>query len=198
MHTITPPSELLSGFAQLTREQRFQRLLAWGALTPDDLLFLRQGGIQTPELAENFIENALGYFQLPLGVATHVRVDGRDYVIPMAVEETSIIAAMSKTAKWINQHGAITTSFTPGGLVGQILCEPVSDRHALIQRFDAHKDALIHAANTNVAASMVKRGGGVLDLSLRHLQNDETFDRIVPMPRLRSPASLPLMRRDSP
>src|SRR5690554_6519924 len=92
--------ELFSGFSKLKREERFQRLLQLGALSSDDIQYLQQGGIKDSNLADKFIENVIGYFQLPLGVATNFNIDGQDYIIPLAVEETSIIAALSKSAKW--------------------------------------------------------------------------------------------------
>ena len=62
----------------------------------------------TTDVAENFIENVIGYFPIPFGVATYFKIDGRDVFIPMAVEETSIIAAASASAKWIRQTGELT------------------------------------------------------------------------------------------
>jgi len=97
------------GFSKLSRTERFERLVAMGALSQDDVSYLRDGGVRQLDLGDKLIENVIGYFQLPLGVATNFCIDGEDYVIPMAVEETSIIAALSKTAKWIRKHGSITT-----------------------------------------------------------------------------------------
>ena len=113
-------NELFRGFSRLSREERFQRLLALGALSSEDIVFLKQGGIKDFNLADKLIENVIGYFQLPLGVATNFNIDGRDYVIPLAVEETSIIAALSKSAKWIRQHGEIRTSVQGDCILGQI------------------------------------------------------------------------------
>lgn len=67
--------ELFSGFSKLSREERFQRLLALGALTSEDITFLKQGGIKNSNLAEKLIENVIGYFQLPLGVATNFNIN---------------------------------------------------------------------------------------------------------------------------
>ena len=67
------------------------------------LWYLETGGLKDTSLGEKFIENVIGYFQIPLGVATNFRIDDRDFIIPMAVEETSIVAAASKTAKWVRE-----------------------------------------------------------------------------------------------
>ena len=85
------------GFSKLNREQRFQILMKSGLLSIEDVDYLKQGGIASFDLADHCIENALGYFQLPLGVATHFSIDNRDYTIPLAIEETSVIAALSKS-----------------------------------------------------------------------------------------------------
>ncbi len=162
-------SQLFQGFSKLAREERFQRLLALGALTPEDISYLRQGGIQDTNLADKLIENVIGYFQLPLGVATNFCIDGCDYVIPLAVEETSIIAALSKTAKWIRQHGEITTRVDGHCIIGQIQLANVADFARFSAVFAEKRQFFIEKANEDVAETMVRRGGGVLDLQLRHL-----------------------------
>lgn len=165
--------ELFQGFSKLSRQERYARLVAMGALVDEDVTYLKAGGIADLNLADKLIENVIGYFQLPLGVATNVCVDGQDYVIPMAVEETSIVAAISKTAKWIRQHGAITTYVEGEGILGQIQIAQVRDYDKLAQVFDAQKQAWILSANDEVATSMVRRGGGVLDLSLRRIERED-------------------------
>ncbi|ETO92255.1 hydroxymethylglutaryl-CoA reductase, degradative [Legionella oakridgensis] len=169
MPLIKNASQLFQGFSKLDREKRFQRLLELGALTVDDINFLRQGGIQDTSLADKLIENVIGYFQLPLGVATNFCIDGQDYIIPMAVEETSIIAALSKTAKWIRQSGEIQTRVEGDCILGQIQLANIRNFERLSAVFVENKQFLIEKANEDVAANMVKRGGGVVDMHLRRL-----------------------------
>ena len=119
---------MFKGFSKLSRDERFKRLQDIGALSKDEVAFLKQGGLKDTQLAEKFVENVIGYFQIPLGVATNFRVDGRDYVIPMAVEETSIIAAASKTAKWVREDREITTEVVGNLIIGQIQLARVSER----------------------------------------------------------------------
>lgn len=172
-------SQLFSGFSRLEPEERFKRLLALGALTQDDLLYLRQGGLRDTTLADKLIENVIGYFQLPLGVATNFRIDNQDYVIPLAVEETSIIAALSKTAKWIRQNGEIKTWVDGECIIGQIQLAKVQDFARFATIFEQNKYFLIEQANQDVALNMVKRGGGVSDLHLRHLKRPDGGDMAV-------------------
>lgn len=179
MSLVNNAGQLFSGFSKLTREERFQRLLELGAMTPDDVAYIHQGGMQDADLADQLIENVIGYFQLPLGVATNFNIDGRDYVIPMAVEETSIIAALSKTAKWIRSQGEITTSVSGNCIVGQIQLAKVNDFATFSAILNTNKSFLIEKANQDVAASMVKRGGGVVDMQLRKLSRPDGGDMAV-------------------
>ncbi len=160
-------NEPCSGFSKLNRSERLQRLISMGALSTEDSDYLQNGGLQDCRLAEHLIENVIGHFQIPLGVATHFCIDGQTHVIPMAVEETSIIAALSKTAKWIKQEGQITTEIIGQGILGQIQLAKITDFSRFEQIILNHKSQLINDANQTVAANMVKRGGGVLDLQVR-------------------------------
>lgn len=165
--------EQFQGFSKLSRDQRFQRLLEMGALSKADIDYLQAGGVHDLTLAENFIENSIGYFQLPLGVATNFRIDGVDRVIPMAVEETSIIAAASKTARWVRQTGTITTKTVGQNIIGQIQIAKVRDLENLVQVFAKNKAAWIKEVNAQVASTMVNRGGGVEDIQLRQLPRED-------------------------
>ena len=166
-------ANLFEGFSKLSREERFLRLIDMGALTPEDTTYLSAGGIKEMNLAEKWIENVIGYFQLPLGVATNFCIDGQDYVIPMAVEETSIIAALSKTAKWIRTHGKITTKVHGDCIIGQIQLTQVNDFRNFFKVIEQNKLFLIEQANDEVAHSMVRRGGGVKDLEVRKVQKPD-------------------------
>ncbi len=157
------------GFSKLTREERFARLVDCGALSRQDVHFLENGGLQDHTLAEKFIENVIGYFQIPLGVATNFLIDGVEYVIPMAVEETSIVAAASKTAKWVRSLGEIQTQTLGREIIGQIQLARVQDFGKFKNLIEENKSKFIDTTNKSVAASMVKRGGGVRDIYVREV-----------------------------
>ena len=179
MSLTSNANELFKGFSKLTRPERFQRLLALGALSGKDVAYLSNGGIADLDLADKLIENVIGYFQLPLGVATNFCIDGQDYVIPLAVEETSIIAALSKTARWIRQCGQITTHVTGDCIIGQIQLAQVRDFARFSTIFNDNKRFFIESANEVVAANMVRRGGGVSDLQLRSLPRPDGGEMVV-------------------
>lgn len=161
--------ELFKGFSKLKLTQRFQRLMSMGALSSKDVSYLKSGGIQNINLADNFIENSIGYFQLPMGVVTNMNIDGRDYVIPMAVEETSIIAAASKTARWIRERGEITTEVVGENIIGQVQVARVKNYELFKSTIELNKEKWIKELNQNPAAGMYARGGGVTDMQVRQI-----------------------------
>ena len=159
--------DIFKGFSKLDRDQRLKALLETGLLEKEDIEFLKKGGLQDFALGENFIENVIGYFQIPLGVATNFNIDGKDFVIPMAVEETSIVAAASKTAKWVRENGSIETCMIGQDIIGQIQVAKVKNPDNFKRKILAQKNDLIDQANREVAFGLVRRGGGVTDISLR-------------------------------
>jgi hydroxymethylglutaryl-CoA reductase len=172
--------DLMKGFSKLSRAERFDRLKEMGALTNEDVKYLNAGGIQDLELAEKFIENVIGYFQIPLGVATNFRIDGVDHAIPMAVEETSIIAAASKTAKWIKDSaGSISTESIGQLIIGQIQVARVADFAKFQIQIEANKTEFINMANREVAHGLVDRGGGVSDIHVRQVARGDGADMAV-------------------
>lgn len=168
-------SEFFTGFSKLSRDERLKRLQSMQVLTREDSEFLKAGGLQDVALGEKFIENVIGYFQVPLGVATNFRIDGRDHVIPMAVEETSIVAAASKTAKWVRENGEITTECIGQEILGQIQLAKVKDFNRFSQLILLKKAEFIEMSNREVAFGMVRRGGGVTDIEVRAIAREDGF-----------------------
>jgi hydroxymethylglutaryl-CoA reductase len=108
-----------------------------------------------------------------------MRIDDRDYVIPMAVEETSIVAAASKTAKWIREVGSITTEVVGSEIIGQIQLAKVQDFATFEKNILAQKNYLIEISNREVAFGLVRRGGGVRDLHVRRVSRGDGTDMAV-------------------
>lgn len=169
----------LNGFSKLNYIQRLEKLKQIGVITSDDISFLVNGGVSDISLGEHFIENAIGYFQLPLGVATQFKINKKDYLIPMAVEETSIIAAASKTAKWIKDNGQISGQICGSTIIGQIQIAKIKNVEKLKRYLEFEKERLIKLANEQVVPSLVQRGGGVTDIALRVLRRPDGFEMAV-------------------
>ncbi len=179
MATSNDSVELFRGFSKLDREERFQRLVEMGALTEEEAKYIKKGGLQDPTLAEKFVENVIGYFQLPLGVAVNFRIDGRDLAIPMAVEETSIIAAASKTARWVRENGRIYTESAGCEIIGQIQIGRVQDFERFASVIVERSSELIELANRDVAHGLVARGGGVRRIQVRRVARDHQSEMAV-------------------
>jgi hydroxymethylglutaryl-CoA reductase len=171
--------DIFQGFSKLSREERLQALLDVGALQVSDVDYLTKGGLRDTTLGEKFIENVIGYFQVPLGVATNFRIDDKDYAIPMAVEETSIVAAASKTAKWIREAGSISTEVVGSDIIGQIQLAKVQDYVQFEKQLLAQKNYLIEISNREVAFGLVRRGGGVRNITVRRIARGDGTDMAV-------------------
>ncbi len=172
-------SDLFSGFSKLNYNERLKALNDVGLINDGEQNYLKSGGLQDISLAEKFVENVIGYFQLPLGVATNFNIDGQDYLIPMAVEETSIIAAASKTAKWVRENGSIHAEIKGKEIIGQIQFAKVKNFEAFEKAILQQKNYLIEIANREVAFGLVNRGGGVTDLQIRKLVRDDGYSMAV-------------------
>lgn len=179
MSDLASMSEFFKGFSKLDPSERFKRLIDMQVLDKKDIQFLNSGGIKDLDLANNFIENSIGYFQLPMGVVTNLHIDGKDLVVPMAVEETSIIAAASKTARWIREHGTLTTEILGADIIGQIQIAKVNDFAKLSDVIEQNKAQWIEELNQNPASGMFKRGGGVSDIKLRKLARPDNGDMAI-------------------
>ena len=166
---LSVDDQLFKGFSKLTFDERLAYLKSNGYLNSEDVKFMKTGGLKDVALGEKFIENTIGYFQLPIGVATNFVINGKNYIIPMAVEETSIIAAASKTARWVKENGRIETRVIGSEIIGQIQIAKVKDFERLKKYIETEETALVAKANSDVAAGMVVRGGGVRSLKLRKL-----------------------------
>jgi len=152
-------------FRKLSLEERHKYLAKNCELTQDECAQFA-GAALDHGIAEHLIENSIGYFQIPLGIATNFKIDGRDVLIPMAVEETSIIAAASASAKWVTRAGELTTAMRGNLIIGQIQIPYASEPEKLMTRLQGESVALIELANS-MLPGLVKRGGGVRELHLR-------------------------------
>lgn len=171
--------DVFKGFSKLSREERLKALREVGALHDSDIEYLSKGGLRDTTLGEKFIENVIGYFQMPLGVATNFRIDGKDFVIPMAVEETSIVAAVCKSAKWIRESGSITTEVVGAEIIGQIQCAKIKDFTHFEKQILSQKNYMIEISNREVAFGLVRRGGGVRDIQVRRVPRGDGSDMAV-------------------
>ncbi|NBQ54866.1 MAG: 3-hydroxy-3-methylglutaryl-CoA reductase, partial [Proteobacteria bacterium] len=110
----------LPGFYELPHSERLGVASRFAGLSESEASPLGQFSVLSPELTDVFIENAVGTFSLPLGVATNFLINAKDILIPMAVEETSVLAAASHGAKLARAAGGFTCTATDPVMTGQI------------------------------------------------------------------------------
>ncbi len=165
--TGTPPgghnaASRLPGFYKLSLADRRAVLVQRFAFDDDDLAALdAAGGLQT-DGADRMVENAVGVFGLPLGLALNFVIDGEAVIVPMAVEEPSVVAACSYVARLAGDGGGFTTSADPPWLVGQVQILDADVRGALGRLRDRQAE-LIDLANA-LCPGLVSRGGGCVDV----------------------------------
>lgn len=155
-------------FHRLSREERVERLKLFCGLNDNDVEALMSRNALTLEMAEHFIENVVGLYSLPLGIATNFVIDGKLVPIPMVVEETSIVAAASATAKWVCKTGKISTYMRGNLIIGQIQIPTVEDVARARDVLNANRNALIDFANHKIPG-LVARGGGIQSLEFREI-----------------------------
>src|SRR5687768_9374457 len=157
-----------SGFHKLPRARRLTLVAKHAELTAAEKRILGSASGLGHDLAERFIENATGAFPLPLGLAVGFVVDGRDVVVPMAVEESSVVAAAGHGAKMAAAGGGFATEAMPPVTIGQVEVRGVDDPEAAARAVEARAKAWVALANRSIP-SMVQRGGGVRGIVARPL-----------------------------
>ena len=153
-------------FYNLSREARLARLMEEFAFSNADAAALSGEAGLSPEQAEHMIENVIGTFSLPLGIARNFRVNGRDVPVPMAVEEPSIVAGASFMAKLARNTGGFFAHTTPPEMIGQVQILDLADPHSARIKLLAEKDSLLADA-AEVDTVLMKLGGGPRDLQVR-------------------------------
>ncbi|EIX6336661.1 hydroxymethylglutaryl-CoA reductase, degradative [Listeria monocytogenes] len=163
-------------FYKKTVEERRAILAKYADLNEEEQAFLASTGALSFDKANHMIENTIGIYSLPLGLGMNMLLNDKHYVVPMAMEEPSVVAAQSAGAKLIGQNGGITGSATKRKMIGQFELISVSDIQAAKENIIANEEQLIAIAN-QAHPSLQKRGGGAVEIQVRTAQtaNDETL-----------------------
>ncbi|HYO53951.1 hydroxymethylglutaryl-CoA reductase, degradative [Archangium sp.] len=162
----------LSGFHKLSMVERHEKLSQMLGLDEMDLAQLQGLSALQPGLANQMIENAVGTFSLPLGLGLNLQINGRDYLVPMAVEEPSVVAAVSFASKIVREAGGFTAEADDPVMIGQVQLTRYGDPTEATKKIFAAREALLALANS-FHPSMVKRGGGCKDIEVRVLPAPE-------------------------
>jgi hydroxymethylglutaryl-CoA reductase len=165
----SPHTSRLPGFYQKTLAERAQIIAAWAQLTPQELAALNGSGGLTIEQADHMIENVIGVHALPLGLAANFLVNGREVLVPMAIEEPSVVASASFMAKLARAGGGFVAETTEPEMIGQVQVLDLGDWRRAREAVLANKTRLMRMAN-QVNPSIVKRGGGARDIEARWIE----------------------------
>lgn len=157
----------ISGLYRLSIPERIARLEEFGCLSPGDAMRLRDGRhVLSAAAADRMIENVLGVFGLPFAIAPNFVVNGREHVVPLVVEEPSIVAGLSAAAAMARSAGGFTVENDSSLLIGQVHITDLADADHAITAVSNARAELIDLANA-VHPRLVKRGGGVRDIEVR-------------------------------
>ena len=155
----------LSGFYKKSVAERRKIVQAWAALSDEDTANLERGGL-SDEQANHMIENVIGVHSLPLAVATNFLIDDVDYLIPLVVEEPSVVAALSNAGKLFREGGGFRTRSDDPIMIGQIQVLDLQDVPRAIEQLKAQEATLLSEINA-IGGSIVKVGGGAKALEYR-------------------------------
>jgi hydroxymethylglutaryl-CoA reductase len=159
----------ISGFYKLSIKERAQIIKDFAGLTNEEVAILQSTGSLSLDLADRMIENVVGAIPFPLGIAVNFLINGRDYLIPMAIEEPSVVAGACNAAKIAREKGGFFTSSTEPIMIGQVqtadLPDPYRGRMAVL----AAKEEILKKANEQ-DPMLVSVGGGAKDLRVKVLQ----------------------------
>jgi len=161
-------SSEISNFYKYTPKERMQRVREFAGLDEKDVATIESGKLDI-ETADHMIENVIGTLPIPLGVATNFLINSKDYVVPMAIEEPSVVAAASNAAKMARKNGGFKTSNTGPFMIGQIQTVRVLDPNRARMDILASKDELLKKANEQ-DPKLVSVGGGAKDLEVKVLE----------------------------
>jgi hydroxymethylglutaryl-CoA reductase len=155
----------LPGFYRLPLAARRDELIARADLSPEDVRTLDDGGLDVAT-ANQVVENALGVYALPLGLGLNFRINGHDYLVPMAVEEPSVIAAASNAARMVRAGGGFSAETDEPIMTAQVELVGVPDPVTARRRIEADAAGILALANAAVPR-LVGRGGGAQELEVR-------------------------------
>lgn len=174
---IAPPGRTsrLAGYYQKSPAQRVQILAEYAGLNTRETDLLSTA--LSLEHADRMVENVVGLFALPLGIGANFLIDGRDYLIPMVVEEPSVIAAVSYAARLARHGGGFTTGNTPPIMIAQVQLLHVADMDRAQERILQNRAELLALANTS--PTIARLGGGPVEIEVRPLPQTDTGPMLI-------------------
>ncbi|MBT7253176.1 MAG: hydroxymethylglutaryl-CoA reductase, degradative [Candidatus Nitrosopelagicus sp.] len=165
-------------FFEKSHEEKLDIICNFSDLTDDEVNHLKNatGGIDF-EHADKMIENAIGTFSLPLGIATNFKINNKDYLVPMVIEEPSVIAAASKAAKIARVHGGFTATVEGNISIGQVQVLDVNIQKS-ISAINSNSNEIIELANS-ASKTLPKLGKGAKQIHCKEIKTSTSSMLIV-------------------
>ncbi len=161
----------IPGFYRERIEERLRTMIETGLLSEASAEHLRDGGRLTLEIADRMSENVIAVHGLPLAIALNFRVNHRDVLVPMAVEEPSVVAAASNAARQVRMTGGFFGEATAPIMTTQVQFDDVPNPREAKARVEAERERIFRVADDAIPG-MVKRGGGCRDMDVRVLDEE--------------------------
>ena len=158
----------ISGFYKISIEERQKIIEDIINLNKDDIEILQNFGYFKPSQLDTLIENVIGSYQLPMGIAFNFKVNDKDYLIPMVIEEPSVVAAASNAAKFARKHGGFHSEKIRSVMISQIQITNLKDITVAKEKLLEHKVEIIKMANEQ-DPFLNQLGGGAFDFEIREL-----------------------------
>ncbi len=165
-------SSEISGYYKLNVEERLELLGTFSNLTQEELEVLRMHGSLSMELADKLIENVVSTFEIPVGIAPNFRINGKDYLIPMAIEEASVVAACSNAARIARSAGGFVSESTEPIMIGQIQIVKYDSLEDLKKTILEHENEILKLANTR-SKTLSSLGAGARGIEIRTLDDPQ-------------------------
>ncbi|MET1101374.1 MAG: hydroxymethylglutaryl-CoA reductase, degradative [Pyrodictiaceae archaeon] len=159
-------SSRIPGFYKLSIDERLRIVAEWAGLSEEEVKLLRNLGNLDEKTADAMIENVIGGMTYPFAVATNFKINGRDYLVPMVIEETSVVAAASNAAKMLRYGEGIIARAEKQYMIGQVHLVRVTAPHYKAMKIIEKKEEILDYANQQDPV-LVKLGGGARDLEVR-------------------------------
>jgi len=161
----------ISGFYKLSMEERQKLLSSLANLNQDEMKILKELGYFTPTQIDTLIENVVGSYQLPFGLALNFKINDKDYIIPMVIEEPSVVAAASNAARMARKHGGFHSEEVKSIMISQIQVTQVKDVEASKKSLQENKEKLLKIANEQ-DPMLNELGGGARDIEIREINTN--------------------------
>jgi hydroxymethylglutaryl-CoA reductase len=162
----------IPGFYKKSLRERLARLVETGRLSPESIAFFEAGGGLPADVADRMSENVVGCYGLPMGIALNFRVNNRDVLVPMSVEEPSVVAAASNAARLVRMTGGFTGKASASIMTTQVQFDAVPEPEQATARIEAIRERIFATGDASIPG-MVRRGGGCRDLDVRVLDAAE-------------------------